>query len=303
MSSPVKKPALGGLTVREAMRMQVVGFPGSSSIDTGVRSLIKHKINALLIRDSDESALGVVSKTDVMGAYYASLPIESPLEQIMISPPLFCGPDDSLESALHVMRSRKVYRLYVSGDSSGKAVGILAYPDIVGLLYGYCRSCEQSIVNRRALKLTDDGSLRFRVKEVMTPAVTSFSEDDSLLEIMEGLSVNRFGAVLITDGAGTPSGVISKTDLILAYKHGISADVPARTIVTRAPVRSCDQEDFIEDAIRTMIFSEVHRLFVHRGNPANIVGVFSLSDAARVRSGSCHACVGSRIRIEGPVSS
>jgi CBS domain-containing protein len=303
MSSQVRKMALGGLTVREAMRMQVVGFPGSASIDAGVRSLIKYKINALLITDSNESAVGVVSKTDVMGAYYAELPIESPLEQIMISPPLFCGPDDTLESALHVMRSRSVYRLYVSGDSSGKPIGILAYPDIVGLLYSYCRSCEQSIVNRRALNLVEDSSLRFKVKEVMTPSVTSFSENDSLLEIMEGLSVNRFGAVLITDGEGTPSGVISKTDLILAYKHGVSSEVPARSIVARAPVRSCDEDDFIEDAIRTMIFSEVQRLFVHSGDPRNIIGVFSLSDAARVRSGSCHACVGSRIRIEGSAGS
>ena len=47
-----------------------------------------------------------------------------------------------------------------------------------------------------------------------------------------------------------------------------------------------------------MIFSEVHRLFVYREDPQNIVGVLSLSDAARLRSGSCHACVSSRIKID-----
>lgn len=298
MSSQVKKMVLGELTVRDAMRMQVVGIPGDRSIEAGIRLLIKYKINALLVTDLHDSGIGVVSKTDVMGAYYALLPVDSPLEQIMISPPLFCRPDDSLESALHTMRSRKVYRLYVSAGMSGKAIGILAYPDIVGLLYRYCRSCAQSIVNRREQKLTDNASLRFRVKEVMTPSVTSFSETDSLSEIMEGLSVNRFGAVLITGDDGTATGVISKTDLILAFKHGVSAEVPARRILTRSPVRSCDEEDFIEDAIRTMIFSEIHRLFVRRHDSDNLIGVFSLSDAARVRSGSCHACVGSRIKIE-----
>ena len=35
--------------------------------------------------------------------------------------------------------------------------------------------------------------------------------------VMEGLSAYRFGAVLITDENGRPTGVVSKTDLILAY--------------------------------------------------------------------------------------
>ncbi len=47
-----------------------------------------------------------------------------------------------------------------------------------------------------------------------------------------------------------------------------------------------------------MIFAEVHRLFVYRKDPKKMVGVLSLSDAARLRSGSCQACVSSRIKIE-----
>jgi hypothetical protein len=45
-----------------------------------------------------------------------------------------------------------------------------------------------------------------------------------------------------------------------------------------------------------MIFSDVSRLFVYRESPRHIVGVFSLSDATRFRSGTCRACVSSRIR-------
>lgn len=301
MTAPETKPALGSLTVREAMRMQVVSLPESSSIDAGTRSLVKYKTSALLITDSDESAVGVVSKTDVMGAYYASFPIDSPLNRIMISPPLFCRPNDSIESALQAMRSRDVDRLYVSDDSAENVLGVLAYPEIVGQLYRCCRSCRQNTVNGRAP--ADDAPLRFKVKEVMTQSVTSFADDAPLMEIMEGLSVNRLGAVLVTDRNGAPSGVISKTDLILAYRRGISPEVGAQTILACPRVRCCDEEDSIEDAIRRMIFSEVRRLFVYRRDPSNIVGVFSLSDAARVRSGSCHACACSRIRIGGPLSS
>jgi CBS domain-containing protein len=51
-------------------------------------------------------------------------------------------------------------------------------------------------------------------------------------------------------------------------------------------------------ALKTMIFSDLHRLFVYGGSPGNLVGVLSLSDVARFRSGTCRACLASRIRVE-----
>mgnify|MGYP006304013069 CR=1 FL=1 len=63
-------------------------------------------------------------------------------------------------------------------------------------------------------------------------------------------------------------------------------------------VRRCGADDLLEDAIRKMIFTDIHRLFVRETGTGDLVGVFSLSDAARIRSGSCHACVSSRITVD-----
>ena len=293
----VKRSILRGLPVEEAMRRQVVHLGKTAAIDKSINYLIRYKVNALLVTDEEDQAVGVVSKTDIMGAYYAALPTESPLEHIMSSPPLFCRPQDSLELALDKMRSRGIYRLYALDPDSEKVVGVLAYPDIVGLLYRYCHSCEYSILGKRRKNQDNNGVHRFKVKEVMTPSVKAFVEDESLLQIMEGLSAYRFGAVLITDRDNVPSGVVSKTDLILTYKHGVPSDVDAKAIMS-SPVRSCEETEFLEGAIQKMIFSEVHRLFVHKTASQNIVGVLSLSDAARLRSGSCHACVSSRIKVD-----
>lgn len=298
MSIQTKKTVLSDLMVREAMRAQVINLPEQATIEMGIRFLIKYKINALLISDENESPIGVVSKTDIMAAYYGEIPLESPLQHIMMSPPLFCGPDDSLESALDMMRANGVYRLYVSDADSGDVQGILAYPDIVGLLYRFCYTCDRSLHNRRAKDSMESEIHRLLVKDVMTPSVTSFQEDSTLLEIMDGLFANRFGAVLITDNENVPIGVVSKTDLMMAYKRGTSFELPAHSILSGYLVRSCDQDAYIEEALRMMIFSEVQRLFVHKGALKHIVGVFSLSDAARLRSGSCHACVSARIRVE-----
>jgi CBS domain-containing protein len=292
-----KRNVLSGLKVREAMRRQVIQLPKNASLGQCIGTFIKFKINAVLVTDEDEQPTGVVSKTDLMGAYYAELPIETPLEMIMVGPPLFCSEDDFLEASLDIMYGSGIHRLYVRGPDEGGVTGVLAYPDIVGLLYRYCRNCKMSSYQRGGEMDFREIMGQIKVKEVMGASVKSHRESETLLEVMEGLSAYRFGAVLIRNDADNPVGVLSKSDLIVAYKHGVGSDVPASTVMA-SPVVSCDQEELLSGAIQQMIFTDIHRLFVHRGDPKEISGVLSLSDAARARSGSCHACVSSRIKVE-----
>jgi hypothetical protein len=51
----------------------------------------------------------------------------------------------------------------------------------------------------------------------------------------------------------------------------------------------------LEEAIKQMILYDIQRLFIHQGEPENIVGVLSFSDTARTRSGSCHAWLASAV--------
>lgn len=48
-------------------------------------------------------------------------------------------------------------------------------------------------------------------------------------------------------------------------------------------------------AIQTMLLRDVQRLFVSAADSGEIIGVLSLSDAARFRSGTCRACTASCI--------
>ncbi len=292
-----RKNTLRNLTVSDAMRRQIIRLEQADTIDYGINALIKYKVSALLIIDQHNQPIGVVSKTDIMGAYYAGLPIDSSLDSIMISPPLFCSSGDSLETALEQMRTNGVYRLYVNDHESGEIAGVLAYPDIVGLLYRFCHQCEYSHLNTPGLSNEDDPVRRFSVREVMTTKVRRVGMYEKLTTVMEQLSAYRFGAMLVSDESGLPCGVISKTDLALTYKHGVDPEVEAQTVMS-APVFTCDVNLLLEEAIKKMIIADIHRLFIHKDETSNIVGVLSLSDAARVRSGSCYGCVSSRIKVE-----
>ena len=101
-------------------------------------------------------------------------------------------------------------------------------------------------------------------------------------------------AVLITDQKGMPAGVISKTNLVVAWHHGQAPDTQAAAVMSR-PVVTCDRTDSINRAMTTMLLGDMGRIFVHDKEPQTIVGVMSLSDAANHRSGTCRACVSSRM--------
>ncbi len=288
---------LKGLQVQDAMSKQVIGLSVDASLEKAINHLIRHQVDALLVRDGADIPIGVVSKTDIMGAYYACLPITTALRDIMSSPVLFCRHDNLLESALDKMRDAGVHRLYVLKGKPEKVVGTLSYPDIVWLLHNYCQECSYGLLKRNGRRQNPGSIDRIIVKEVMTPFVKSLSENKPLTKIMEDLSCYHFGALLIVDSDDLPQGVISKTDLALSYRQGIDSQLPAKTIMS-SPVRSCDENEMLENAVSEMIRNRVSRLFIHHQNPQNITGVLSLSDAARIRSGSCLACTSARIKVE-----
>lgn len=290
------KDTLTGLKVRHAMRKQLILLAPDDSIDCCIQYLLKYKVNAILIGNDGEKPLGVVSKSDIMGAWYAGLPLSTPIEMIMNSPPVFCSPDESLDSALDTMKARQIYRLYVMEQASHLIVGALAYPDIVGMLYHYCSRCDQGLFNKR--KETGlDRIKRYRVHEVMTKQVESCREETRLESVVEILSGSRFGAILVSDDQNFPRGVISKTDVTLCYRHDRDLSVTAGEMMS-TPVAVCHEQDPVESAIKTMILKDLHRLFVLDEKGQSVSGVLSLTDAARLRSGSCHACIISRIRVD-----
>lgn len=290
------KDTLTGLKVSHAMRKQLILLAPDDSIDCCIQYLIKYKVNAILIGNDGEQPLGVVSKSDIMGAWYAGLPLSTPIEMIMNSPPLFCTPDDSLDSALDTMKANNIYRLYALEQGSNSVVGALAYPDIVGMLYHYCSQCDQGIFNK-GNGTASDRIKRYKVNEIMTKQVESCEEGASLESVVEILSGSRFGAILVSDADLYPKGVISKTDVTLCYRHGQDLSIPAEKIMS-TPVAFCFEKDAVESAIKTMILRDLHRLFVIPGENQPVSGVLSLTDAARLRSGSCHACITSRIRVD-----
>jgi CBS-domain-containing membrane protein len=217
------------------MRRQVIQLPHDASLDQCIIQLIKFKVNALLVTDASRCPVGIVSKTDIVGAFYGGLPMEDlRLMDIMNGPPLACFPDDELGVALDLMRRNGVHQLLVQGAEPCAVIGTLSYSDVVALLYRYCRACPQGAARRSELPDRSDRTKLLIVRDAMRTPAISCRQEDPLAKVIEELTAHRLGAVLIQNARGLPAGVIKHFFAFLADisavpsppggRHGRSAE-------------------------------------------------------------------------------
>ncbi|BBO88615.1 cyclic nucleotide-binding/CBS domain-containing protein [Desulfosarcina ovata] len=288
------RSVLSGMRVREAMRRQMVIGRAFETARRGVARMIKYKSDCLLITDDEGASAGVVTKTDMTGAYYVGLPVDTLLGEIMMGPPTCCFPDDPLEDALETMGREQVHQLFVKGADADQMEGVLTYGDILGLVYRYCRRCNKSRFRKDARRGDGQPPDEALVETVMTTEVPTCGIHDDLFHVMEMLSAQPMHAALINDPEGRSAGVISKSDLVMGWYREVDPQTTASMVMSR-PVHACHRRDSLTDAIGRMLLADLGRIFVHDSDPTHIVGVMSLADAARHRSGTCRACVSSRL--------
>ncbi len=288
------RSVITGIKCGQAMRRHVVRCSPEAPIDRSIAAMIKHKSNALLIDSPDLAPFhrGVVSKTDLCAVYCASLPLSTPVGEVRNAPVQSCLETDKLETALELMAERDIRRVYVSREDTDRLTGVLSHFDVAGLIYRICRKCRQD----KSRGLESNGPVPWKVKDVMSPSVLAYRRDRPLSEVVEGLIAHHVGAVLITDSAGRPSGVLSKTNVILAYRHGLEPDSAAGEAMTSSVI-SIPQEELLSEALRRMIAADIQRVFVEAQNSDSIVGVLSLTDASRTKSGTCKACKAARVEL------
>ncbi|MFH2057541.1 MAG: CBS domain-containing protein [Pseudomonadota bacterium] len=286
------RSVISGITVKEAMQKQVVQLPIDTPVTQCVRTIIKFKANAVMVTGPDQTPAGVISKTDIIGAFYAGLSLGTPISDIMVAPPLFCEVQDTLETAIDQMQKNSIHQIYVRSEKKNHVVGQVAYSDIVGLLYRYCRACIRS--GRCLTDMETKEIPRLMVKDVMTSGANVCRASDPITQVIEILSGRKLGAVLVSDHSNPTLGIISKTDLVLSYIRGIPLDEPAGSIMN-TPVAICLVDTLLSDAIQKMFLFDIHRIFVKKTDKGPVMGVLSLSDATRFRSGTCRACAAARI--------
>jgi len=111
------------------------------------------------------------------------------------------------------------------------------------------------------------------VREFMTPSVLSVPEDAPLGEVLGVLEAKDVSSVVVTGADGSPTGVVSLTDLLRVSRMegGLRGD-PLQVFppdqrardVMKAPIATVDESATVGQAAARMLADKVHRVFVAR---------------------------------------
>lgn len=149
---------LAGKTARELMTPNVVSISMSATLEAAVYLLTDKKLSALPVTDDNGDAVGVLSRTDIVGHdfkqfqhLHESAPLEGELSMVTISDrgnrcpsgkkEVLVGdimtkvlysvtPTTAAKTVIDAMLSLGIHRLFVS-DESGKLQGVISSTDVL----------------------------------------------------------------------------------------------------------------------------------------------------------------------------
>lgn len=110
--------------------------------------------------------------------------------------------------------------------------------------------------------------------------VVSIESSVTIAAVADILSRERIGAVLITNGGGEHTGIISERDVVRGLaEHGPTAlDAPASDFMSQSLV-TCSPESSTEDIMSQMLESQIRHLpVVHNGA---LIGIISIGDVVK----------------------
>ena len=124
-------------TVKEIMYGTPKYCTEKDSLQNAVKELSKDNIGSLPVVDSDKKVVGIITNRDVCSALGRTNRQfnELKVDEAMTREAHTCKPEDDVETALKIMRTKKVHRLPVV-DKEGRLRGLLSLNAIVRGLVG-----------------------------------------------------------------------------------------------------------------------------------------------------------------------
>jgi CBS domain-containing protein len=120
------------ITVRNVMTKSVIAVDSSLTVNEAAKLMEDARVGAVIVMENN-SAIGIVTDRDfavkiVAHAYH----ITTPVKQIMSSPLLAIGPDESVWMVADLMYTRGIRKLPVIEDD--QVIGIITATDLVNQL-------------------------------------------------------------------------------------------------------------------------------------------------------------------------
>ncbi len=110
----------------------VVTVSPTATLAEAARTMVDHRIGALVVADDAERLLGIVTERDLTTAIvdYAVGRVEHRVEDVMTRPVVTCAPEKSVIEALYMMNSKHIR--YIAILDRDRLAGMISIRDVTG---------------------------------------------------------------------------------------------------------------------------------------------------------------------------
>lgn len=129
------------LKVKDVMTRGVVTVDEDVSVKQAVEILANYDISGLVVTQANGELVGVLSEIDVMKVFNEDLE-KIKIKQIMHTPVITIGKEDTLRKASQLMKENNIHRLVVQQEVKGEKgtkhipSGIISISDIIRAIAG-----------------------------------------------------------------------------------------------------------------------------------------------------------------------
>ncbi|MEM0330276.1 MAG: CBS domain-containing protein, partial [Archaeoglobaceae archaeon] len=196
--------------IKEIMERNVISLSVKDSVETAVELMFEKRVGGCPIVDKDEVVVGIITERDILEFLAQNKKIDGVAEDFMTKNVVTLRPQDSIETAMKTMITKRFRRLPVIED--GILLGLITAREILAY-FG----------KGEAFKMLEIGDIKEAIKKPVTTIlgnndlliykeIPMFPKDALISQIVSELLEKGYGAVLIVEN-GKLEGILTERDL------------------------------------------------------------------------------------------
>jgi predicted transcriptional regulator len=253
-------------TVEDLMHKGLILCPPDASLGKVASLLSGHRVHALIVAETADQPLGIISDFDLLAGEWLSVDEKSldtmrkmTARDLMTSPIESIESDESAQQAARRFLDKQIHRMLVV--DRGKPVGVISISDFVRDI------------------AAQEKSMRRNVGDVMSDTFLVCRDKTTILSAARTMTQAGWRSVVVVDARGKPLGVVTGNDMLRFAGQAVDERLTVSDIMNRS-LLTVDMNAPLQEAANLMIHDHRHRVIVvDSGNPDNFpLGVISSFD-------------------------
>ncbi|MDE1818759.1 MAG: CBS domain-containing protein [Thaumarchaeota archaeon] len=213
--------AIGDMTVGDFMSENLITVKKNNSICDCAKLMKKNRISSIIVLNEDDSLTGIITKTDLVGAFLINGVTDKKVLQYMRSKIITVDPKESLFVVQSVLVNNKISRVIV--EKNKMPTGIITYRDFLPAKtanwiqeYAEIDDLEELKNHPRPNEFNAnslDHALTFRAEDIMTPNPVVVNKNESIFKAALLMIRHQISGLPVIHNK-LLAGIITKSDIV-----------------------------------------------------------------------------------------